>query len=190
MLPSLCIDLIPQYFIHFAAQKLVLHEVVTEVVHSDFEEEFSPVVIFLVEDPVCTNMCLNARVPQDEVLNVHVFIDKVFQLIVLNCARAVLINDAEDLADVLSNALLEGSWEASQLGEPIDRGIEHLRQLSPVKGSTAINVEHVENEAYSLVILPILAEEDEGDEGLWDADVVAFLEELKERLRIVDHGRE
>ena len=101
-------------------ENTVFDEIVAAVVDTDVLEEVSPVLVLLVKDCLGSVVGLDTGIPEDEVLDIHVLIDVVFQFIVFDLARAVRIDILEHAGDVFSDKHLGWCRQASQLGEAVD----------------------------------------------------------------------
>ena len=85
-------------------QELELDKVVTKVVNADVEEELSPLLNLSFENFLCSNVRLYPWESQDEVLDFHVAVDVLLELIVLDLSAAILVYVPEHVADVFGNA--------------------------------------------------------------------------------------
>ena len=74
-----------------------LDEEIAEVLYSELVEECTPALILLLKDCLSPDECLHARVAQHEVLNLHIVVDEVLELIKVDNTRAVFINNAKHL---------------------------------------------------------------------------------------------
>lgn len=90
-----------------------LHEQVAEVINCDGLKEIFPPLVTLVKHVLGSDEGLHPTVPQDEILNFHAVINVRLELVVLNLARAVIVNLGEYLSNEVCNFRLLGHHDTS-----------------------------------------------------------------------------
>ena len=99
---ELCVERLAEYF--------VLNEVVSKVVDWNRVKEVFPSNVLDVVDAGGANVRLDSGEAQDEVLDIHVVVNELFQFIVFDLATAIFINILEHITDVLSYADFIWRW--------------------------------------------------------------------------------
>ena len=88
-----------------------LDEVATTVVYRDALEEFLPHLVLIIKDLLGTNDSLHSWVLQNKVLNLHVFVNEFFELLIIDLAAAILIYLLVSVLDEFCDFALSWCWE-------------------------------------------------------------------------------
>ena len=86
-------------------------------------EKITPLFDFAVVDSMRPDMCLHSRVAQNEVLNLHTLVDVIFDLIILDLSRTILVDLLEEFVNVVLYDCLRRQCQACQFSEAIDSGL-------------------------------------------------------------------
>ena len=86
-------------------------------------EKITPLFDFAVVDFMRPDMCLHSRVAQNEVLNLHALVDVIFDLIILDLSRTILVDLLEEFVNVVLYDCLRRQCQACQFSEAIDSGL-------------------------------------------------------------------
>ena len=118
--------LVRKLLFHSLLEHLELHEHVTEVVNANPLEKGMPLVHFPLKDRPGTDVRLNSRKSKNEVLYIHVVVDKFLQFVVFNLSAAILVNVLEHVTDVLCHTDFGRLGQSSQFCQPIDGRLKKL----------------------------------------------------------------